>query len=218
MKKLPTSEEIMKVYYTDQREEMTHFIPLSCKHILEVGCGEGNFGKLLKDERNVEVWGIELSETAAKVAGTRLDRALSGDFHLNYPQLPKSYFDCIVFNDVLEHFTDPERVLILCREVLSKGGYIVCSIPNVRYIRNLYEVLIQKDWEYKAGGILDRTHYRFFTQKSIIRMFTVTGYAVISCTGVNATNNILARLLGFFTFGYMADVRYLEFATVARLD
>ena len=120
MKKLPTSEEIMKVYYTDQREEMTLFIPLSCKHILEVGCGEGNFGKLLKDERNVEVWGIELSETAAKVAGTRLDRALSGDFHLNYPQLPKSYFDCVVFNDVLEHFTDPEKVLLLCKEKLLK--------------------------------------------------------------------------------------------------
>ncbi len=217
MKKLPTSEDIMKVYYTDQREEMISFIPPTCQHILEVGCGEGNFGKLLKDERKVEVWGIELSEAAAKVAETKLDRAFGGDFYFNYSKLPKSYFDCVVFNDVLEHFTDPEGVLTLCTEILDSGGYIVCSIPNVRYIRNLYEVLIQKDWEYKAGGILDRTHYRFFTEKSIIRMFTKTGYKVISCTGVNASNNILARLLGFFTFGYMADVRYLEFATVARL-
>jgi len=217
VKKLPSSEQILQVYYTDPREEMHAFIPVSCKRILEVGCGEGNFGMLLKAREGVEVWGVELSEPSAAIAETRLNRVFSGDFHHNYPLLPKNYFDCVVFNDVLEHFTDPDHVLKLCREILVKGGYIVSSIPNVRYVRNLYEVFIQKDWEYKAGGILDRTHYRFFTQKSIIRMFTNSGYTVVSCTGINKTNNIPAILLGFFTFGYMADVRYLEFATVARL-
>ena len=218
MKKVPSSEQIMQVYYTDPREEMPGFIPVSCKRILEVGCGEGNFGLLLKQREGVEVWGVELSEASAAIASTRLNRVFAGDFYHNYPALPKKYFDCLVFNDVLEHFTDPERALELCRDILVPGGYIVSSIPNVRYIRNLYEVVVQKDWEYKAGGILDRTHYRFFTQKSIIRMFSSKGYTVVSCTGINKTNNILAIMLGVFTLGYMADVRFLEFATVARLS
>lgn len=208
----------MQVYYTDPREEMPGFIPLSCKRILEVGCGEGNFGMLLKEREGVEVWGVELSEPSAAIAGKRLDRVFPGDFYDNYQYLPEKYFDCLVFNDVLEHFTDPDRVLEMCKEILLPGGYIVSSIPNVRYIRNLYEVLIEKDWEYKAGGILDRTHYRFFTQKSIIRMFNRAGYAIESCTGINPTNNFLTRLLGIITFGHMSDVRFLEFATVARLN
>ena len=218
MKKPPPPEQIMQVYYSDMREEMPAFIPPSCNRILEVGCGEGNFGQLLKENKTLEVWGVELSESAAAVAGSRLDRVFAGDFHEVYPNLPKKYFDCIVFNDVLEHFTDPDKVLELCKDILTPSGYIVCSIPNVRYIRNLYEVVIEKDWEYKAGGILDRTHYRFFTRKSILRMFTNAGYEVVSCTGINATNNLPARLLGIITFGHMADIRFLEFATVARMN
>jgi len=212
-----TNEQIMQVYFTNVRQEMVGFVPGSCKRVLDVGCSEGNFGKLIKDKIKAEVWGVELSEQAAAIAVSSLDRVFSGDFFAVCPQLPKGFFDCVVFNDVLEHFTDPGRVLELCRDILVPGGYIVSSIPNVRYIRNLYEVVIQKDWEYKPGGILDKTHYRFFTQKSIIRMFKQAGYTVVSCTGINPTPNILTRLLIAFTLGYMSDVQFLEFATVARL-
>lgn len=206
----------MQVYYTNIRVEMAGIVPGHCTRILDVGCGEGNFGQLLKEKNRAEVWGVELSEKAAVLAGEKLDRVFAGDFMVLFPELPKGYFDCIIFNDVLEHFTDPDHVLELCKEILVHGGYVVSSIPNVRYIRNLYEVIIQRDWEYKAGGILDRTHYRFFTKKSIIRMFTMAGYEVERCTGIKPTPNILARLLGLITLGYMADTKFLQFATVAK--
>ncbi len=217
MKSNPTNEQMQKVYYTNVRTEMAAFVPPDCKRILDVGCSEGNFGKLLMDRNQAEVWGAELSESAALIAGKKLHKVYAGDFRTILPKLPLGYFDCLVFNDVLEHFSDPDTLLRQCLAILSPGGYVVSSIPNVRYIGNLVEVVIKKDWEYKSGGILDRTHYRFFTKKSIRRMFNEAGYSVVECSGINATPSIKTWLLGIVTFGHMADVKFLEFATVAKL-
>ena len=208
---------MQKVYYSNLRSEMIPFIPADCRKILEVGCSEGNFGKNLKESLKAEVWGIELSELAGSMASSKLDKVITGDFSAILPNLPAKYFDCLIFNDVLEHFTDPGAILIRCREILSSGGYGVSSIPNVRYIGNLFELIVKKDWEYKSGGILDQTHYRFFTRKSIIRMFTAAGYEVMSCTGINPTHSFKTRMLGFLTLGHMSDSKFLEFATVAKL-
>ncbi len=217
MIKKPTNEKMQEVYYSNQRVEMTGFIPEGCHRILDVGCSEGNFGALLKRSRGAEVWGVELSKEAGAVAASRLDKVFTGDFSAIIGQLPANYFDCLIFNDVLEHFTNPDEILARCVSLLSPGGYVVSSIPNVRYIGNLVEVLIHRDWEYKSGGILDRTHYRFFTQKSIIRMFSGAGFEVLRCTGINPTRSFKTWLLGWITVGHMADVKFLEFATVAKL-
>lgn len=217
MKHRPTNEQMQQVYYSNTRGEMAGFVPVTCRRILDVGCSEGNFGEQLIRSHGAEVWGVELSEEAAALAGKKLFKVFQGDFKTILPQLPTGYFDCLVFNDVLEHFTDPERVVEQCRSLLAPGGYVVSSIPNVRYIGNLVEVLIKRDWAYKSGGILDRTHYRFFTQKSIIRMFTAAGYSVVTCTGINPTKSLKTRLLGLLTLGHMSDVKFLEFATVAKM-
>lgn len=217
MKRNPTNEQMQQVYYSNVRHETAGFIPIGCKQILDVGCSEGNFGKYLMDRDGAEVWGAELSETAAVMAARKLHKVFQGDFQTILPQLPGAYFDCLVFNDVLEHFTNPETIVKQCRTLLTPGGYIVSSIPNVRFIGNLVEVLIKKDWEYKSGGILDQTHYRFFTQKSIIRMFTEAGFTVVTSTGINPAKSFKTWLLGALTLGHMSDVKFLEFATVAKM-
>ena len=50
------------------------------------------------------------------------------------------------------------------------GGAIVASIPNVAHISNLYNVLGGR-WTYEDIGLLDRTHFRFFTRQEIIKLF-----------------------------------------------
>lgn len=217
MKNPPTEEKIREVYYTNVRTEMLQFIPENCRVILEVGCSGGLFGESLKINRKAEVWGVEPNIEAASHAAIRLDKVITGEFSTVIPDLPSGYFDCIVCNDVLEHMTDPDQTLKDCKRLLSVQGYLVSSIPNVRYIGNLVELLFRKDWEYKAGGILDRTHYRFYTQKSIIRMFTHSGYRIINCVGINSTHSLKTRLLGLLTFGHFTDVKFLEFATVAQV-
>jgi len=214
---METQDKNQLGYFTNERDEMIPFIPFECNKILDIGCSEGIFGQLLKKDQTVEVWGVEIDEAAASSAREKLDVVIQGDFLEKVDQLPKNHFNCVVLNDALEHFTDPWNLLTAIKPLLSPGGYIVSSIPNVRYIGNLFEILVKKDWEYKSHGILDRTHFRFFTEKSIIRLFESSGFSIDRIEGINPTRSIKVRLFSWLSFGFFKDIKYLEFAVVARL-
>lgn len=204
-------------YYQCDRDEMLGFIPQSSKTILDVGCGEGNFGIALKDNLQAEVWGVELNDDAAKVAKKYLDKVVISDVFDSLSILPDDYFDCIVFNDSLEHLTNPYQLLNDIKTKLKPNGYIVCSIPNVRYIKNLYELLIKKDWRYRDEGILDFTHFRFFTKKSIRKMFESNDYEIITLKGINPIRKkFLFCIINILSFGLFSDSKYLQFAVVAQ--
>ena len=197
---------------------MIPFVPAICKKILEIGCSEGAFGHLLKINRTAEIWGVELEKEAAERAKERLDFVFQGDFYEIVNQLPENYFDCIVLNDVLEHFTNPWNLLSRIKTLLNPGGYVVASIPNVRYIGNLFELLMRKDWEYKSSGILDSTHYRFYTKKSIIRLFESAGFMIDRIQGINPTKSLKVWLGIWLTLGFNKDVKFFEFAVVVHLS
>ena len=206
-------------YFNNIREEMMEFVPVSCKNTLEIGCSEGRFSTLIKERNNAEVWGVEMNSDASLVAEKVLHKVINKDFFAALPLLPLNYFDCIIFNDVLEHFTEPLDVLKEVKKHLNPEGVIVSSIPNVRFVGNLVDLLIKKDWEYKEeGGILDATHYRFFTKKSIIRLYNQAGFEVVKIKGINPTGSIKVKLLNLLTFGFTNDIQYLEFASVAKVN
>jgi 2-polyprenyl-3-methyl-5-hydroxy-6-metoxy-1,4-benzoquinol methylase len=204
-------------YYGTHRTEMLKYIPSGAVHILEVGCGEGNFCRLLKRKSN-EVWGLEINTEAAQKAEKICDKVLIGSFDEIYPQLPAGYFDCVVFNDVLEHLYDPWTTVKQVRTLLSERGVLVTSIPNFRYISNIItEILFQKDFQYKPeGGILDDTHIRFFTSKSMLRMFREAGYEVVTHEGLRPCKSWKEKLFISLSLGFLKDARYKQFATVAR--
>jgi ubiquinone/menaquinone biosynthesis C-methylase UbiE len=204
-------------YYCNQRREMLPFIPPGCKRLLEVGCGTGEFAWLVKKERNAEVWGIDIYKEIAEKAVNKLDKVLHGDIEREDLDLPAGYFDCIVFNDVLEHLHDPWAVLRKAQLFLMSDGYIVASIPNVRYFDNIKQLLKHKEWRYEDEGILDRTHLRFFTMKSSKELFESCGYAVESITGI--TGRLFPwkfRMLNAIMKRTFDDMRYQRFACVAQ--
>ncbi|MHB8493940.1 MAG: class I SAM-dependent methyltransferase, partial [Casimicrobiaceae bacterium] len=98
-------------YFQAARSEMLRFVPVDVSRVLEVGCGAGTFGMVLKSKRPVEVVGIEAESDVAALARSRLDRVIVGDVELRDPDVPNGYFDALVFNDVLEHLRDPWAVL-----------------------------------------------------------------------------------------------------------
>ena len=208
-----------KEYFSHQRTEMLDYFPQSAKFALEVGCGEGLFGKHLKERFNCEVWGIEQDRSSADKAKNNLDKIFNSSFTDIINTLPVNYFDVIIFNDVLEHFDYPDKILVSIRKLLKKDtGYVMASIPNVRYIGNLRELLIHKDWKYKhEGGILDYTHLRFFTKKSIERMFSECGYYLELIKGINPAKGCKFLLFNLFTAGFFYDSKYPQFACRAKL-
>ena len=203
-------------YFQGERSEMLEFIPRGATRVLEVGCGAGRFGAEVKRRLGAEVWGIELEPGIARQAATRLDEIWVGDALEQIACLPSAHFDCVVFNDVLEHTVDPCRVLQDVRRTLTVDGVVVCSIPNVRYWRVLVELLFDKDWRYAEAGVLDATHLRFFTERSIRRMLDELDYEILELRGINETRKKKVRLLRRLSFGWLSDIVYLEHACIAR--
>ena len=217
MKDLSTKYKEEIGYFNNSRPEMLKYIPNTALRILEVGCGEGAFCKdLSRSDR--EIWGVEMNVEAANKAAEFCTNIIIGDFDTIYKQLPQKYFDCVVFNDVLEHIYKPWDTIKNVKEILSANGVLVSSIPNFRYISNLItEVLFQGEFRYKEeGGILDDTHIRFFTSKSIRRMFKEQGYEIIIHEGIRSCKSWKEKLFINLTFGFLADARYKQFATVAK--
>lgn len=130
--------------------------------------------------------------------------------------LPDNYFDCITFNDVLEHTIDPTQLLSMVKTKLGPKGIVIASIPNVLYVKNMFNLLVKKDWEYTHEGILDSTHLRFFTKKSMKRMFQNAGYVVIKQKGINPPSRLIFKLLNILTLGIIGEMKYMQYVCLAK--
>jgi 2-polyprenyl-3-methyl-5-hydroxy-6-metoxy-1,4-benzoquinol methylase len=208
-------------YFEQARPEMLEFVPANCKRILDVGCSQGNFGKTLKQSRTVEIWGVEPVASAAATAATKLDRVIEGVFDAD-TELPPAHFDAVIFNDVLEHLMDPHAALRVARKLLTKNGVIVASIPNIRHFPAQWDIVVRGEWDYGDSGILDRTHLRFFTRKSIIAMFGECGFTIEKIQGINPLIGgttrkwLVHKMVNALTLNAVEDMKYLQFAVVAK--
>jgi GT2 family glycosyltransferase/SAM-dependent methyltransferase len=162
-------------------------VPADARRILDVGCGGGALGALLKQRPGVEVVGIEADLEAAERAATRLDTVLALDLEgLDAVPLPAGSFDCIICADVLEHLLDPERTLAALLPCLSANGTLIASIPNVRHQEVVLDLLVRGRWQYAPAGILDATHLRFYTATEIAGLLDRLGLQ-LDVTQANAS-------------------------------
>jgi 2-polyprenyl-3-methyl-5-hydroxy-6-metoxy-1,4-benzoquinol methylase len=202
------------IYFDGVRPEMLGFVPTTATRVLDVGCGSGGFGRALKDARpDLFVTGLEPNEAAAATAAERLDEVICG----RYPDdLADSSFDCIVFNDVLEHLVDPWDALRRTARHLHEDGVVVASIPNVRNATVLTRLALRGQWTYADQGILDRTHLRFFTRRTALDLFAQSGFEVIDWDylALERTGKIHRPLA--YLGRYSAEFRAMQIAIVAR--
>lgn len=207
------------VYYENERPEMLPFIPSSAKKSLEIGCGHGRFSAQLV-KNGIETWGIEPDSHSFEVASKKLFKVLEGTIESQIDNVPDNYFDVIIMNDVLEHLLYPWDNLKQLRSKLSDNGVLISSIPNVRYSKNIFNLIIKRNWEYTESGILDSTHFRFFTRKSIKTLYRKSGYSVQTIKGINVTNSFLyfpfAVLFNIVFLCSQLDMFYMQFATVVK--
>ncbi len=206
-------------YYYNPRLEMLSFIPKDAKRLLDIGCSTGGFGANLKKVTStIEIWGIEPYSSAASEASKQLDKVINGIFEKDMPELEGQKFDVIVFNDVLEHLVNPEKVLKDCHQYLNEGGVVVASIPNIMYFPLFVkQLLLKEDWEYMKEGVFDNTHLRFYTKKSMLRLFKDSGYTVQHIQGINAYQSTLFSILNFFFLNKFKNWRYQQYVVVSKL-
>jgi SAM-dependent methyltransferase len=163
-------------YYDQERADVAALVPAACRRVLEVGCGAGATGRLLRG-RGHHVTGLELDPAQADEARRYLDAVVTGDVEAGGLPFAPDPFDCVIVADVLEHLVDPWRVLREAAGLLTPGGCVVASIPNLQNL-DVLRRLARGRWEYRERGITDVGHLRFFTLQTIRGLFAQAGLTV----------------------------------------
>ena len=144
--------------------------------ILDVGTASGYLGKVWTAKGH-SVTGIEFDAATAEAARGYYDSFQIADLEaFTFPY--RREFDYIVFADVLEHLHDPAGVLRRCLPALKESGKIIVSVPNVANWVIRLSLLFGK-FDYMDRGILDRTHLRFFTLKSLRQLMSEVSCSVL---------------------------------------
>ncbi len=208
-------------YFSSSRPDMEFLLPSRYTRVLEIGCGNGGFSRYL--DKRAELWGVEPNKEAADQAQNNGYKMLAGEFNSVFDRLPSNYFDLVICNDVIEHMVDHDYFLSRIKMKMTSDGVIMGSVPNMRNYRALVELLVRKDWPYMDEGVLDRTHLRWFTEKSFKRALLQHGYEIEIYRGIGSllgnyksltsiAKSIVVVLIILSTFGYYRDIRYLQFA------
>jgi O-antigen biosynthesis protein len=189
-------------YYNIKKERIASLIPAGRNVVLDIGCGSGKLGEhLLRQGKAVEVVGVEMFSPAARKAAKVYSRIIEGDIEKIEIMQPQ-HFDYVICGDILEHLVDPWALMKRIRGWLKAGGSVIVSIPNVRYFRVIWDLAVRGNWEYTDAGILERTHLRFFTRKTLAKMIMQGGLDLIRCEMV-----ICGKKQGFnfLTLGLFQD-------------
>ena len=206
-------------YYENAREDLIQLIPQGARRVLDVGCGIGNLGAAIKAKRgpSVEVVGVELDIDAAEKARKVLDKVIAGNIETIDLPFEQKYFDCIVYGDVLEHLMDPWALLKRHKAFLKPKGYVLASIPNIAHYR-IIKMLKKHEWNYQEAGILDECHIRFFTIKSIKRMFEDAGFNIRAVDYIICGSNVKKTINKIFKNCLIDSIAEEYLITAQKID
>ena len=207
-------------YFDHPRADVAAVLPDDISGVLDVGCGSGAFLQYLGETRpELSLAGIETEERAAdaaRAAGLDVRHAAFPDGLTDVPD----DIDCVVFNDVLEHLVDPWHALMAAADFVGPDGRLVISLPNLRNLDTLRDLVLRGDFHYRAHGVLDVTHLRFFTMRSARRLLEECGWDVVSeqFTGRLRSRKLVAAgtALGLVVPWIRREGLYRQFILTAR--
>jgi 2-polyprenyl-3-methyl-5-hydroxy-6-metoxy-1,4-benzoquinol methylase len=197
---------ISSEYYEHEQTSLLELVTKNGHAALEIGCAAGSILLALNKRNFSRITGVEYVPHIADAARHKVPNAniLSGsvddisDFDLG------DNYDLLVASHVLEHLTDPWRTLGRLASKLKHGGQFVGALPNVRHWSVTFPLIFNGNFTYRDQGILDRTHYRFFTRSTVIQLLESQGFGDIKIKPVVAgRKSIIANKL---TFGLTIDL------------
>lgn len=213
-------QEKSNQYFANARTDIESLLPKICGSVLEVGCGAGGTLSWLRQSgRSDRTCGIELMPQAAAQARHQVDELLEGDAEAIVQGMVNAgrRFDVILCLDVLEHLVDPWRVVLMLQELIAPGGIVIASIPNVRNIDAVLPLVFQGRWDYAEEGILDKTHIRFFTRESAIKLMSSGRLEVIRSMPRMPHAQSKRALLNRITLGLLSDFLAVQHVISSRV-
>jgi methionine biosynthesis protein MetW len=164
---------------------MLHALMPSGVRVLDVGCGTGSVTLIANRLKSNEVLGLEPDEQRAERCRSRGINTVCGELDDAF-SVRHGLFDVVVFADVLEHLPSPAEVLARAIRVLKPDGLVLISVPNVAHWTIRFN-LLRGRFDYTDTGILDATHLRWFTAKTIRSLCTDVGLDVRSIQQADGT-------------------------------
>jgi predicted TPR repeat methyltransferase len=107
----------------------------------------------------------------------RTDQFFKADLNEGIPPEVGSDFDIVLAADVLEHLVNPGALMSQVREVLSDDGVALFCVPNIAHWYPRFRSTLGM-FDYDQRGILDATHLRFFTRRSIRKLIERQGFSI----------------------------------------
>ena len=160
--------------------------------VLDIGSATGMLGKrcvgsgfYLKGIEPVQEWAEEAKPYYNEILWSSLEQA---------PEEFLAKQDVVIFADVLEHMSNPEKILKHLVSLQKPETQFLVSVPNVANIWIRGNLLFGK-FNYSKYGILDRTHLRFFTKLTFLEMLRLSGLKPIE---LKYTPVPLCRVNSFF--------------------
>ena len=152
-------------------------MPTQARCMIEAGCSVGALARAYKKlNPSCRYVGIEIEPAYARLASQYCDVVHTWDIEtLDATRIRESLTaDCWLFGDVREHIRDPWSLLSAVRASTPADGCVVARIPSAQHWRVQLR-LNNGELRYEDAGLLDLTHLRWFTRRTIIELFEGSG-------------------------------------------
>src|ERR1043165_6373542 len=161
--------------------------------LLDLGAAGGELGAAVRDHFTHTI-GFEYDVDRVADLRRHFDQAVIADLE-SVTRLPANA-SAVVLADIIEHLRNSTKLLRCVKQSLAPDGLLFLSVPNIANVTVRLGLLFGV-FEYRDRGILDYTHLRFFTMRTIRRELENAGFRIIAIRG----SSVPIRLV----IGWMPD-------------
>ena len=171
--------------------------------ILDVGSGRGDFLNYLIKNKLIDkknLYGIDIIKPKENCGFNFKTVNLNSGLN----NFPYEGFDVIYSNQVIEHILSPYDFINNLSKITKHNGYLILTTPNIRSIRNLFNILIKGNSARTSGvhslKCWDGEHLHYFSSKALVHLLHGLGFKVeVKSALVDQINKSLVRkILSFF--------------------
>ena len=147
------------------------------QNVLDVGTATGVLARMCNNN-SLRFFGVEPNANWAQTASPFYEKIWIQTIEAMDDESLAGY-NAVILGDVLEHLSAPETVLQKLVNLHPSSSFFMISVPNVANLWVRLNLLFGV-FDYADRGILDRTHLRFFTRKTLTAMLKNVGLDIVS--------------------------------------